>query len=374
MKATLVAIFAVLPIVSAGQQPQNSAPGPQLESVPSPAQVQALLESDDLKSKAWGAWWTAQAQITGMEPLLQKNLEDHYQGKTSLDEAVMDQTLDAYIQSSGSLPPVDLLKAVYPRRPSQTLILFSRMAPSPSVDKALLELLPTEEGIGSGVEWYAMADLLLAHRAQGFAASLLREIKVVGYFSVCDPGDCEKTGLGMAAAMSVGGEGMLAANPVPGTPPWPIYTLQPIFENPAIPSRSSTIVVSGPVSIGYHRRVGAAGYSPSEMQSSHGWQRRPIIPTTGDRLKYLKALSTFGNPIMESEYRSIPWMGADNFIAAVNRFREDIRQRHANLVQQLQASRLLSAQEAASVPEPVIEISISDVRTVKTPLPDISGR
>ena len=73
---------------------------------------------DDPKSKSWGAWWTAQAQMRQMEPVLQKDLEQHYQGKTLLDEAVIDQTLDAYIQISGSPPTVDLLKAVFSRRPS----------------------------------------------------------------------------------------------------------------------------------------------------------------------------------------------------------------------------------------------------------------
>jgi hypothetical protein len=370
--AIVIVLTAVVPTFAFGQQPSASAPASQFESVPSREQVRALLQSGDSRSQAWGAWWTAQAQMLGMEPLLQKNLEEHKQGQTALDEAVMDQTLDAYIQNSGDLPPVELLKSVFPRRPSQSLILFSRLAPSPSVDQALLELLPTEEGRG-GTEWYAIADLLLAHRSQGFAASLLRNINIRGQVDICDPGDCEKVTMSFGP-MSMGGEGMLPMFPVPGVPPWPIYTLQRIPDTPAVSSRSNIPFVSGPVSIAYHRRIGPAGLSPSELQSSHGWQFRPEIPTTGDRLKYLTAGFRFTNLPREFEYLSIPWMGAENFIAEMGRFRRDIRQRHDNLLQLLLSGGFLTADEAASVRAPVIDISVSDLRAAKTPLPDIQAR
>jgi len=368
MKAAAIAILTfLLPMFGGVQQPQ-------FESMPTPAQVRALLQSDDPKSKSWGAWWTAQAQMRQMEPLLQKNLEQHYQGKTLLDEAVVDQTLDAYIQISGS-PTVDLLKAVFSRRPSQSLILLSRIPASPSVDSALLELLLTQEGRGTGVEWYAMADLLLAHRAQGFAASLLRNIKLTGRITVCDPSDCEKMMLSVSGPpMGVGGEGMLPVVSVPGAPPWPIYTLRRVFDHQAIPSFSTTIVASGPVTIAYNRRVGAAGSSPSEQQSSYGWQVVPRIPTVADRLKYLSALLSLANVPDEFEVRSVPWMGTDNFIAEIARLRENIRQKHTTLLQLLRANGVLSAQEAADFPEPLIEISVSDVREVKTPLPDVQSR
>jgi hypothetical protein len=246
------------------------------------------------------------------------------------------------------------------------------MPASPSVDSALLELLLTQEGRGTGVEWYATADLLLAHRARGFAASLLSSIKLTGRIKVCDPGDCEK-GILSALVMGMGGEGMLPPASVPGAPPWPIYTLHRVFSNQGVPSLSSTIVVSGPVTIAYRRQVGRAGFSPSELQSSYGWQAEPRIPTVADRLKYLSALLSLTNAPDEIEYRSVPWMGTDNFITETARLRENIRQKHTTLVQLLRANGLLSAQEAADVPEPSIEITVSDVRAAKTPLPDVQN-
>ena len=45
----------------------------------------------------------------------------------------------------------------------------------------------------------------------------------------------------------------------------------------------------------------------------------------------------------------------------------------AALVQLLRANGLLSAREAADIPERSIEVSVSDVRAIKTRLPDVQS-
>jgi len=370
MKATVFGIAILLPLLVAGQQVPDATPATQFQSAPSVAEVRMMLQSDDPISQAWGAWWTAQAQMRAMGAFLQRNLEAHYQGRTLVDEAVMDQTLDAYIQNSDSLPPIELLKSIYPRRPTQAIILLSRTKPSPEVDAALLQLLQTEEGLGTGVEWYAMADLLLAHRASGFAASLLRKVKITLRVTVTDPVEDNRVSVSIQGP-SMGGEGSLGVTFAPGVPPWPLYTLLRVPENQIVLQRSSTFVVSRPVSIGYNRRVGPANNSPSEIQSSHGWRLVPGVPATADRLKYLAAMLPAAAVPRESEYLSIPWAGPDRFISETKRLREEIRQRYSNFVQTLRVKGLLTEQETANFQEPNIEISVEDRRAAKAPLPDL---
>jgi len=373
VKAIAIVLASLVTSLAAAQQLPSPATSAPYESVPSEEQVRVLLQSDDPRSKAWGAWWTAQTRLRLMEPLLQENLEAHYQGNSLLDEAVMDLTLDAYIQNSETFPPVDLLKAVFPRRPAQSLILFSRIQASPALDLALLDLLATQEGRGTGVEWYAIADLLLSHRAKGFAASLLQKTRIEGSVTVCDPGDCDNLAM-FLPPRSIGGEGALPMMRVPGIPPWPIYTLQRVAGNPPVPSRGNTMLVSGPVGVSYHRSIGAAGFSPSQMQSSDGWQVMPAIPTTGDRLGYLGALLNFRNIPQEFEYRAIPWSGADNFLTLVGRFQDEIRGQHESLAQLLNANGFLTEQELARVRAPSIQVSVRDIRATKTQLPAILSR
>jgi len=342
------------------------------EAPPTPDQVRAMLGSSDAKDQAWGAWWTSESRLSNLEPLLQKNLEAHAQGRDQQDLAVVDATLDAYIQSNSNPPPVALLESVYVRRPAQALILMSRIN-SELADTFLLQLIPTEADRGYAYEWFAAANILLAHRAPGFAAAVLRDLRIKTTVTVCESASpCPPGSSGMVFR-----DGVFGVGRAPGFPPGVAYSL--LFRSSAYAISISTSLLEGPVAVGYRRTVSPGNFTApiSENGRSPGGIDPPR-PSTSDRLKYVAAAldaktangpSPVRLPIQDNERRTMQWKTKADFISGIDQIRQDIQKGYSDMLLQLSSNRLLTEDEARELATVPVDVDILDGRTVdRTPL------
>ena len=107
---------------------------------------------------------------------------------------------------------------------------------------------------------------------------------------------------------------------------------------------------------------------------SPGWIAGPITPNidgpnTEDRLRYVAALGSFEQkiPLKAREYRSLAWRGPDALEVDIKDSKRDILQRHSKLVQMLVEANLLTTEEASALPEPIIRMSIHNLRSDQKP-------
>jgi hypothetical protein len=359
--AALVA--AAFPVASWAQPAAGTAVvQPLLTAVPTADQIRMLLESSDTREKTWGAWWVAQTRVRNMDALLQANLRAHLNRQDIVDNALIDATLDAMIQVGGNAPPLELLQSVYSIRPTQGLILLTRVFPRPPANAFLLTLIDTEAGNGRALEWFAAANMLIRDRDPGLAAAILKGLQIQAVVVVCDRGQpCTRQDIGSGSI----GDGF--GLPAPGLPPWPIYSLGTY--SPLLTNAGSAILSSGPVSIAYLRNVLQAGTSPGPGYPRRSETRTPPSPTTAERLTYIAALAPgLQIPIQDNETRSLVWQDKETVAKDVEDFRQDIVQRYSTLVQRMRATGHLSATDAEALAKPNLEITIDDRRSVRTPL------
>jgi hypothetical protein len=296
-----------------------------------------LLESADPREQAWGAWLAGAHRMRELQPQLEVAVARGLAGAEH-DSASLDFPLDALIQIDAALP-ADLLGQIAERRPVEALILLSHA--DESADPVLLSLLDREQG----VRWLAIANLLLVRTPAGFAAGLLRGIRLDATVTVSDEGNA-LSGSGAGGGI---GCGMLVM--APGMPPWPSYTL----ERHAGPG--AVVLATGPTPIYYERRVSSAGRGPST--SDHFYDG----PSGGDRLDYIAALVGLGSslPLSGDEHRSIKWRGEAALADEIAAFRQDIDSRYALLLEMLVSGALLTRDEAAALPLDVT-INVNDLR------------
>lgn len=365
---TLASIFlsAALSVVLLGQSKTETPPAPSLEG------VRALLASSDAKDQAWGAWWTSESKLKNLEPLLQKNLEAHVHGNEWQDRAVVDITLDAYIQNNSTPPPAELLESVYVNRPAQALILLSR-AKSASADASVLKLLSTDATRREDVEWFAAANVMLSHRTPGFVASVMRDMRIKLSVTLCDLGSpCLASGWARPEEHS--GFGGSAA---PGYPPWAVYTLH--FYG-SVDSAVDPPLAAGPVPVAYTRKVTSGSIpQPSSGRAPRG--SNPPRPSTSERFQYIRAAANAINgevgsrlPAQVDDTRTFQWSTPAAFTADVDKAQTEIRNRYSTMMEQLRSINLVIAGEATELAVPHIDITVNDLRTVKTPLGDLGNR
>jgi hypothetical protein len=355
---TLLFSIALPPRFLARQAP--SSPASALASV----QVRALLESSDSRGKAWGAFLAAQGKMRELEPQLRKNLEAHLNPRTLQEQLILDTTLDAFIQFGSDSLPFDLLQSIYSRKPEPALILLAAPnRPKPQVDEFLLKVLNEESG-RPGLKWFAAADLLLNHRAPGFVAAILRDLKISGRVLICDSArNCVRKDSPGGIAGSIFGSLL-----EPGYPPWPNYLLvKPNMASPLPPVH----FIRGPdfsTSMAYIRYLeGDGGHSGCPLC---GFSALTTAPTTKDRMTYIAAAAgpNLRTPIKDDERLEIQWRNRQDYRAKVAQFRENITQRYSTMIGELRNAGLLTAEEAAMLAVPTVEIVVDDLRNNKTPL------
>jgi hypothetical protein len=111
---------------------------------------------------------------------------------------------------------------------------------SPDRDTTFLELLAS----GTGLQWTAAANLLLASRPPGFAALLLSDMPLTRLIAVFDAGN----GGSFAGSLSGGVSDGIGVSP-PGYPPFAMYR----FESG--PRTGYVVLATGPRTVYYSRTV-----------------------------------------------------------------------------------------------------------------------
>jgi hypothetical protein len=312
------------------------------------------LESAETKDRAWGAWWASQIGNPDLQPLLIRNLVAHISGTTWQDEAVMDASLDAMIQSGADDLPFSLVESVYPRRKAQALILLPKVKPDPALDRFLFELLHEKSRDGMGTEWYVAANLLHQRNVSGFTAAVLEDMTLQGTVLVCDKGQpCDRNG--RVGGIIYGDSGGYLAT---GFPPWVTYAIQKGVGS----SRNTFPLVPGPVPMGYSRYVGREGSRPGFIGESR--RQTPPNPSTADRMRYIVVDVT----LLSDEVRQVIWENNSALDAAVKAFKSDLTKRYSQLLDRLRKVGQLTAEEANRLKTPKVNITFVDLRAVKTPL------
>jgi DNA-binding beta-propeller fold protein YncE len=331
----------ILALLAAHPRTQRAPAAPR--AVPSVAEIRSLLESTDARDQAWGAWWAAQAQARELAPLGVLVEASHAAPAPGPEPAVIDAALDALVQLNAQVPAA-FAGSFYERRPTQALILLSRGGPDTS------EILLGVVRSGTGIRWFAAANILAGRRAPGLAALLLREIEIDAHVTViADETHGGGFGDGIGSAMVL--DGGIAR--IPGFPPLANYYMDPW------PQPGAILLAPGPTSVYYHRDVSRPGETAGPTFHDVGG------PGRRDRLTYVADL--VGVPgdqlsVHNPESRAVVWRDQAALDAEVAAFRTDIKNRVDELVRMLVGRKLLTDAEASTISTPIITVRIHDLR------------
>jgi len=150
------------------------------QNAPDAAAVRTRLHSASASEAAWAAFDAGTFQIKQAVPDLIAVLDSPPAAAEHERDYLVAAILDALIQIHArpgasllpALAPADRPTRYYARWPVQTLILLDCVGPE--AGPVLLELLHD----ATGYPWYAFANLLLTRPQPGFAAELLKGLKL----------------------------------------------------------------------------------------------------------------------------------------------------------------------------------------------------
>jgi hypothetical protein len=329
--------MAVLAASPAGSQ-TNTAPGFSAAADPNAAIVK-LLQSENPKDQAWGAWYAGRDNLTELTPLVQQVIAQHVSGSSLSEVAAVDVALDALIQMRRQLPSTEL-RRVHERRPVQSLILAAFAQKNDAeADEFLLEVLRSEKYY----EWTAAANLLVARKTPGVATTLIKGLRLTIDVRVTDG---ETTGRWGTEDLAPVGAGHGGSGIAPGLPPWAQYFLE-LSAAPGFVVHST-----GPNPVYYHRMVTPAGSTPGFTDRLHPG------PSATDRLRYLASLAGRADtdlPVQPIERHEVQWTGIENLNRAVATMLADVRLRWASFSEMLvHASALETRQAAVELPTFVV--------------------
>lgn len=301
--------------------------------------VRELLYSPELKNQAWAAYLAEKYGLVEFIPDLEKLLRPVSSEATIHSQPETEQlflnriVLGALIQLNASLSSNGLM-AFYEAFPDEVIIL---MANSPKEhEDALLSMIRKEM---TQDRWLAASNLLANIRTPGFAAQLLKDLKIVVDLTVVDP----NRGPGVGAGSASVGVGCGFYWTPPGFPPWVQYQFT------TLPQRGDVVLAPGPHTVYYHR-----GWASSDSEVDRDLYRR-------EYLAYLlgKELSSFTfNP---RAYHTIQWKGPEEFTRELTLLWESKKSMFQMLVHDLRVSHLLSDAEAESL-RPNISLQVRDSR------------
>jgi hypothetical protein len=311
--------------------------------------VAKLLQSNDPREQAWGAWYAGRDVMPQLVPLLERVALQHAGGGFTDSAAATDAAIDSLVQLHAKVPEASM-RAIYEHRKAAALILASHNVEAAA--PCLLDVATT----GETEQWFAAANLLLNVSAKGFATILLRSLSITAQVTISDDG---RRGMGSGSAAGIG-IGCGAAGPAVGLPPWATYQLT------GFASPGAVVLATGPKPMYYVRSVSPAGIGPSAGSSTEGG------PSSEARFKYVAAvvgMESADLPVHAVEFHSLPWQGTNQLDAAIERIRSSVVHRHARLIQLLLQRQLLARDDAAALPLPDIEFLIHDARSdASTPL------
>jgi hypothetical protein len=317
-----------------------------------------LIESSASRDQAWAAYLIGKYELESLVPRLYPLLDLDLKGEGHEVEFVHRAALDSLIQLDAKVPGNKLLP-LYAKFPNEVLILLAR---SPKENQ--LPWLFIAQQSQRQVYWLAACNLLTETRAPGFAAWLMKELKVEIQIAVFDPRDLGKgVGGGTGGGVSVG-DGVFG---VPdGFPPTAVYKLTEYAKHGVV------VAAPGLHTIYYERRIVQPGLSGQIGVSS--------IDRHGDRDRYrLEYLATLLKTKTEDlkldlrKWESIFWRSPDQYQREVAQIRQQVEERYQQLIKRLLENNLLSDSEANSL-APTLVIKVNDLRTnPSVPLPEIHG-
>ena len=314
--------------------------------------VGQLLQSASNKDRAWAAYLIGEYGLKEFAPALIELLSPDLPGPEWEITYVHRAALDSLIRLRVSAPSESLLP-LYERFPYETLIILAR---SPSENgEALLSI--AEQPVRT-VCWVAACNLLAESKAPGFAALLLKSLKIKIEIAVSESGN-RMYGSGVSSGSSAcGGSGI-----TDDFPPTARYKLIPD------PKRDAVVVAPGPHPVFYERQVFGTGMSWTSVDDQS-------VPRDRYCLEYLATLvdqSVSELELREMYSKSIAWSGIQRYKIEVISLRELVAGNFERLKKQCVERNLLSESEAEAL-RLNLNITVNDLRKNKTPpLPDISG-
>jgi len=334
--------------VSAQVPDPDSFNSPQIAEIKD--KVVELIKSPSVTDRTWGAYLAGQIEMRELAPTLLDLLSevpDHDYGYLNL------VVLDSLIRLKYN-PASERLMPFYQRYSDQILILLAR-SPGDNIDP----LLSIARQPRNSLFWIAACNLLTEIKASGFAAFLLKDLKIlIDIYVVSD----NSYGMGGGSG-SEGGKGCGAGFRLPNDlPPIAFYRLN---ENPV---RDAVVIAPGIHPIFYERKVYFPGDSISTSESFNGIDRDRYT------IEYLAALLDKRKEelrLKEHYYHRIVWAGIEVYRQDVMRIREAVIEDYNQVKKNLTEVELLTSSEAEEL-SPSLKVTISDRRlNNKIQLPDV---
>ena len=302
--------------------------------------VVALIKSPSVKDRTWGAYLAGQNEMRELAPTLLELLSevpDHDYGYLNL------VVLDSLIRLKYN-PASERLMPFYQRYSDQVLILLAG-APGDNIDP----LLSIARQPRNSLFWIAACNLLTEIKASGFAAFLLKDLKILIDITVVSN---DSYGMG-AGGGSIGGKGCGAGYRLPNDlPPIAFYRLN---ENPV---RDAVVIAPGIHPIFYERHVYFPGDSINASESFSG------IDKDRYTIEYLAALLDKRKEelrLKEHYYRRIVWTGIEVYRQDVLSIREAVIEDYNQIKKNLTELELLTSSEAEEL-SPYLKVNIADRR------------
>lgn len=320
------------------------------------AESARLLQSRSNRERAWGAYLAGRNNLRELAPALVEMLADPILASGGREEWVTRQSaLDALIRLDVEVDAGRLLP-LYQIAPDEVTILLAR---SPQKNQTTLLSLFDEEL--TDARWLAIGNLLAGARAQGFAARLLKGLKVDANVFVFDREGPHNIGSNGGSGGGCGGSFYMPDDD--GLPPVSYYALTCDAE------RGATVVAPGRHVVYFVRSLATGGRGGCE-----NW--RPFHDRDDVRVEYLTDLLNTTEEELKFEahpWREIVCKDAAQCRRALAGVRDEIAGSHSALLTRLLGESLLDPAEASEL-KPDITLDITDYRDRKTfPLPDKLG-
>ncbi|HAX42903.1 MAG TPA: hypothetical protein PLF84_23945 [Bryobacteraceae bacterium] len=289
--------FAVTSIVTA--RAQSTPPAV------TPDRVRALLASEKINERAWGAYYAGAMGLTTEGPLiarlLHESLEARRQHSVQRDLSHFIEILaDAAIRLRCPVPAKPLAALADYWRNHLTLILVQFMPSAPDKEALLLALLDRRPKgrEGDTLAWTAIGNYLLALRSSPWVVRLMKEVDIAHRFIVVDPGSWGESGGVGGLAWGSGGWGVWPKD----FPPRVVYYLT--FD----PAAGGALIAPGPRNVYAMRQE-----FPLDQPLSSSPANSAIFGVgKKHRLEYLAALASSGvselEPLFQSKTR-VEWDG-----------------------------------------------------------------
>jgi hypothetical protein len=214
--------------------------GAHAQVAPLADQTRYLLQSQNLRDKAWGAWYGGTSHDSTLRELLVEQLRLAQPLRNSGPDtdayAYIQALFDALIQIPGPIPS-DVILSFESSWRTEILILLNR-DPAASGNEA--SLLDMREHSMPDPEWITVNDLLFSISSKPFFQRTLHEIQVTHDFWVKD-----QEGIGCGGAMGCGDSTIRFPK---GFPPVARYQLKTTM------SPGDILLVDRPVAV-YYRRI-----------------------------------------------------------------------------------------------------------------------